>query len=58
LGLFATSLALLISDIPWNGPVAPIRIGEKTTIFPKKEEREKFDLFFSSLKMNLKHSLG
>jgi len=46
LGLFATSLALLISDIPWNGPVAPVRIGEKMTIFPKKEEREKFDLFF------------
>ncbi len=57
LGLFATSLALLISDIPWNGPVAPVRIGEKMTIFPKKEEREKFDLFFSSLRGEPKNTL-
>lgn len=57
LGLFATSLALLISDIPWSGPVAPIRIGGRMTIFPKKEERERFDLFFSSLKDEPKNIL-
>jgi polyribonucleotide nucleotidyltransferase len=27
LGIFAASAALMISDIPWNGPVAGVRIG-------------------------------
>ncbi len=54
LGLFASSLALLVSDIPWNGPVAPLRMGKKNgelVAFPAKEEREagSFDLFFSAL---------
>jgi polyribonucleotide nucleotidyltransferase len=43
-GLLAVSLALGISDIPWNGPVAPIRIGktEKGLIFnPDYQQREK-----------------
>jgi len=60
LGLFATSLALLISDIPWNGPVAPIRIGKRNgelVAFPQKEDREKFDLFFSSLRSESKKEI-
>jgi polyribonucleotide nucleotidyltransferase len=60
LGLFATSLALSISDIPWNGPVAPLRIGKRSnelTAFPKKEEREGFDLFFSALRSESKKEI-
>lgn len=54
LSLFASSLALLISDIPWNGPIAPLRVGKKNEelmAFPTKKQREEenFDLFFSAL---------
>jgi len=45
LGLIATSVALGISDIPWQGPIAAVRIGEKDNNFilnptysQKKEE--------------------
>lgn len=40
-GLMAASLALGISDIPWNGPVAGVRvakIGEKFTINPNNSD--------------------
>lgn len=40
LGIFAASLCLLISDIPWNGPVAGVRVGEnegKFVAFPNYE---------------------
>ena len=44
LSLLASSLALGISDIPWSGPVATIRIGQiedKFILNPTYEEREK-----------------
>jgi len=44
--IFAASLALGISDIPWNGPVAPIRISRidgKHALNPVYEQREKQD---------------
>ncbi len=55
LGLIAASLALMTSDIPWNGPVAPVRIGEREghmVAFPTFEEREvgRIDLMLSGLK--------
>jgi len=51
-GLLGASIALGISDIPWNGPVAGIRIskiGEKFIINPTYTEREQgeFDVFVS-----------
>lgn len=48
--LFAASCALHISDIPWNGPVAPIRIGqigEEWVINPSYEARSKSTLDLS-----------
>mgnify|MGYP000848129268 CR=1 FL=1 len=55
LSLLAASIVLSCSDIPWNGPVAAIRIGEKDgqiIPFPTKQTREegKIDLIISSLK--------
>lgn len=47
LGLIGASLALSISEIPWSGPVACLRIGQKNSKFllnPTYEEREKSDL--------------
>ncbi|MDD5489697.1 MAG: polyribonucleotide nucleotidyltransferase [Candidatus Moranbacteria bacterium] len=49
-GAIAASTALTISDIPWNGPIAAVRIGEKDgqpVINPKNGEKEKslFDIF-------------
>ena len=44
LGLFAASLALSISDIPWLGPIGVVRIGRIDNNFvlnPTYEEREK-----------------
>ncbi len=51
-GLIASSLALSISDIPWNGPLAVLRIGRKNNQFilnPDYETREEadFDLVLS-----------
>lgn len=44
LGLLAASLALGISDIPWQGPIAPIRIAKHNNknliINPSYQERE------------------
>lgn len=53
LGLLATSLALLISDIFWSGPVATVRVGKIGNQFilnPTYEEREKseMDIVFSA----------
>jgi polyribonucleotide nucleotidyltransferase len=45
--LFAVSLALMISDIPYNGPVSAARVGRidgKFVINPTYAEREKSDL--------------
>jgi len=47
LGLIAASCALHISDIPWNGPIADIRIGQingEWVINPSYEARGKSDL--------------
>lgn len=53
LGVIAASLALGVSDIPWNGPVSAVRIGKKENgdmiINPTYEDREHdeyhYDLF-------------
>ena len=45
-GLLAASLALGISDIPWNGPIAPIRINKTNNeliINPTYKQREEQD---------------
>jgi polyribonucleotide nucleotidyltransferase len=52
-GLFAASLALSISDIPWLGPVAAVRVGrvnEKFVLNPTYEEREssEMDIIFAA----------
>lgn len=48
--LVAASCALMISDIPWNGPVAGVRVGqinEEWVLNPSYEAREKslFEMF-------------
>lgn len=46
-GYLAASLALSISDIPWSGPIASLRIGRINNQFilnPVYEERERSDL--------------
>ena len=53
IGLIATSLSLSISDIPWSGPLAAVRVGRKEGQFilnPTYEDREKseIDLIFSA----------
>jgi polyribonucleotide nucleotidyltransferase len=55
LALFASSIALMISDIPWNGPLAVLRIGkigDKFILNPTYEEREKasLDIVMSGVK--------
>ncbi len=52
IGLIATSLSLSISDIPWSGPLAAVRVGRKEGQFiinPTYEDREKseIDLIFA-----------
>ena len=55
LGLIATSLALTISDIPWQGPIGAIRVGVKNNniilnpIYDSREESS-LDIIFSGLK--------
>jgi polyribonucleotide nucleotidyltransferase len=54
-GLLATSLALMLSDIPWKGPAAPIRVTKndgKFLVNPGYQEREvaDFDLVLSGVK--------
>jgi polyribonucleotide nucleotidyltransferase len=44
--LFGASLALSISDIPWNGPVAALRVGQQNgeiIVNPSFDEREEGD---------------
>ncbi len=46
-GMIATSIALSISDIPWNGPIAGISVGlvdGKIVLNPTLEQRAKNDL--------------
>ena len=41
--LFGASLALMVSDIPWNGPVAALRVGlkdDKIILNPSFEDRQ------------------
>lgn len=56
-GLLAASLALGISDIPWNGPIAPIRIGKtnnELVINPTYEQRKEqdFEIMFTGIEDN------
>ena len=49
IGLLGSSLALLISDIPWNGPVGAVRVGYidgKFIANPTYEQREQSELNF------------
>jgi len=53
-GLTAASLALSLSDIPWKGPVAAVRVAEKEGRFilnPSYEEREgsRIDVVFAGI---------
>ena len=54
IGLIAASLSLAISDIPWSGPIASVRVGRldnKFILNPDYEQREKsdFDLVISGI---------
>ena len=56
-GLLASSLALSISDIPWQGPVAAVRVGRienKFILNPTYEELEKssMNIVFTGVKRN------
>jgi len=47
IGLVAASTALSISDIPWSGPIAPVRVGRvdnKFVLNPSYEDRKKGDM--------------
>lgn len=47
LGMIAASLALHVSDIPWNGPLGSVRVGKNNgemIINPKSEDREEGDI--------------
>ncbi|MGC9031457.1 MAG: polyribonucleotide nucleotidyltransferase [Minisyncoccia bacterium] len=58
LGLIAASIALLISPIPWKGPIGVVRIGKDNEgnfiLFPNYKEREEngFDLIISAVEKN------
>ena len=46
-GILGASAALMISDIPWSGPVAGVRMGYvdgKLVVNPTEQQREKSDL--------------
>ena len=52
IGLMTSSISLLISDIPWNGPLAAVRVARNNSEFivnPTYQEREKsdIDIFFT-----------
>lgn len=54
LGLMASSIALSISDIPWNGPVGAVRVGRidgNLVLNPSYEERENsnLDIIFAGI---------
>ncbi len=47
LGMIAASLALHISDIPWGGPLASVRLAKKDSnfiVFPTYKEREESEM--------------
>lgn len=57
LGLIGSSLALLVSNIPWSGPIGAVRIGRidgKFVLNPIYEEREKsqMEIVFSAILEN------
>lgn len=57
LGLLGASLALSLSDIPWQGPVSVLRVGKINNQFilnPTYEQREKseLDLVFAGIEEN------
>jgi len=57
LALLASSFSILISEIPWKGPVGAVRvgkIGEKFIINPtyKEKEESEMDVVFSGVKRN------
>ena len=57
LGVLGSSLSLLISEIPWQGPVAAVRVGQidkEFIINPTYEQREKseIDLVFAGQRKN------
>jgi len=57
IGLMAASTALGISDIPWSGPIAPVRIGRtdnKFVLNPSYEERKNgtLDLILVGIEQN------
>jgi len=59
LGMIAASIVLNVSDIPWAGPIAPVRIGStegNLIVFPTYKERIEgnFDLLLSGLKSESK----
>jgi len=63
IGLIAASLALSISDIPWSGPIASLRIGreeEKFILNPVYSQREKadLDLALAGIESSISHLLG
>ncbi len=63
ISLIAASLALSISDIPWSGPVASLRVGreeEKFILNPIYSQREKsnLDLALAGVVSPLAHLLG
>jgi len=63
LGLIAASLALSISDIPWTGPIAALRLGRKDGQFlvnPTYKERteSEFDLTVAGLESEFAKYLG
>lgn len=46
-GMIGTSLALSISDIPWNGPIAGVNVGlvdGEVVVCPDAQQRDKSDL--------------
>jgi polyribonucleotide nucleotidyltransferase len=51
IAVLAASLALGVSDIPWNGPVAPIRINNNGVLNPTYKEREDqdFEIFVTGV---------
>jgi polyribonucleotide nucleotidyltransferase len=62
LGLLASSLVLSTSDIPWNGPLVPMKLGEKDgkiIIFPLVEDKEssKIDMTISFLRSESKKEI-
>lgn len=57
LGLIGSSLALLISEIPWEGPVGAVRVGMIENNFVlnptyEQKSKSKMDLVFSAVERN------